>query len=355
MSGRKEVPIQKRSNIMRRHSIAGHHHAHAPWDSTPVAALIGLYAMTLGVVLALILPSCGMTPPPSGYVWMDKADLVYLTWNNQHGNLSGTVTSVSYTTPAFTASPTSDVSSFGYHGTLSSTSVLLHLSTLFDPTISGTLSGNGQTLTLGVPDATSGQMRQETWVAVTPQQETALLAAFNANEVARGMLPVVEQDAGGEPSPWTVQNAGGIAEVQSQVQNDQAMLTAIQQAHDETTQCQDVHAFQDSNLLTSASFAFAYAIGDAPLMTHLASLEQAWKQVQAHPIPQIAGLPKASLAWVLTPAQYQTGTQRAVQLAAQITRSKAQDTQQLHALRQQYQAILHTEQAIAASCSSAKP
>jgi hypothetical protein len=353
MSGRKEVPIQKRSNIMRRHSIAGHHHAHAPWDSTPVAALIGLYAMTLGVVLALILPSCGMTPPPSGYVWMDKADLVYLTWNNQHGNLSGTVTSVSYTTPAFTASPTSDVSSFGYHGTLSSTSVLLHLSTLFDPTISGTLSGNGQTLTLGVPDATSGQMRQETWVAVTPQQETALLAAFNANEVARGMLPVVEQDAGGEPSPWTDQNAGGIAEVQSQVQNDQAMLTAIQQAHDETTQCQDVHAFQDSNLLTSASFAFVYATGDAPLMTHLAVLEQAWKQVQAHPVPQIASLPKAQLAWVVTPAQYQAGTQRAVQLAAQIDHSKQQDTAQLHALWQQYQAILHTEQAIATSCARA--
>jgi hypothetical protein len=339
---------------MRRQHIAGQHHAHSLWGSTPVAALIGLSVMTLGVVLALIFPSCGMapspTPPPSGYVWTDATDLVYLTWSNQNGQLAGTSTSVSYGDTTFANSTAPAVFTVGYSGMQAGTTVQLMLHSLVGVTLTGTQSSDGQILTLAVSDEQSGQVTKQTWVAVTPQQEAALLAAFNANEVERGMLPVVEQDASGEPSPWTDQNSSFIAQIQSEVQADQQMLQTIQQAHDETIQCQDVQTFQASNLLSATVFAFTFAPADAALIHHLLTLAQAWKQVQQHPIPYIAGLPAAKLSWVVSPAQYQAGTRTAMHIAAQIARSKRADTAQLQALLRQYQRIMQTEQAIAKSC-----
>jgi hypothetical protein len=306
----------------------------------PCASLFtGLHSMTLFVVLLLMLASCGIagaTPPPTGYVWTTSTKLDYLTWNPNNGQLAGTSTSVSYANTMFADSTTPEVFIAGYRGTQDGTSVQVTLHSLFDATLFGTLSGDGKTLTLDVPDEISGQLTRETWVAVTAPQEAALLAAFNANEVVGGLLPIVQQDAAAEPTPWTDQNSGGIAQLQSEVQDDQAMLTTIQQARDETTQCQDVQRFQSSNLLTSAAFAFSYAPGDDALMTHLSTLEDAWKQTERQRVPQIAGLPAANLPWV--------------RIAAHITRSKQQDSKQLHALAQQYQRIMQTEQAIAKSC-----
>jgi hypothetical protein len=313
----------------------------------------GLHSMTLFVVLLLMLASCGIagaTPPPTGYVWTTSTKLDYLTWNPNNGQLAGTSTSVSYANTMFANSITPDVFTAGYSGTQHGTTVQVTLHSLFDVTLSGTLSNNGQTLTLDMPRETSGQLTRETWVAVTAPQEAALLSAFKANEVVGGLLPIVQQDAAAEPTPWTDQNSGGIAQLQSEVQDDQAMLTTIQQAQNETTQCQDVQRFQSSNLLTSAAFAFSYAPGDDALMTHLSTLEDAWKQAERQGVPQIAGLPATNLPWVVTAEHYQTRTRTALRIAAHITRSKQQDSRQLHALAQQYQRIMHTEQAIAKSC-----
>jgi hypothetical protein len=319
------------------------------WFST----MFGLHLLTLGVVLWVTLASCGIagaTPPPTGYVWTNSTDLAYLTWNPNNGQLAGTSTSVSYANTMFADSTTPGVFTVGYRGTQDGTSVQVTLHALFDVALSGTLSDDGQRLTLNVPDAASGQLTPETWVAVTAPQEAALLAAFHANEVVGGMLPIVQQNAAAEPTPWTDQNSGSLAQLQSEVQDDQAMLTTIRQARAETTQCQDVQRFQFSNLLTSASFVFSYAIGDDALMTHLSTLEDAWKQVEQQGVPQIAGLAAARLSWVVSPVQYQAGTRTAMQIAALITQSKRADTRQLQALAQQYQRIMQTEQAIAKSC-----
>jgi hypothetical protein len=315
--------------------------------------VIGLHILTLVAVLFIALTSCGTAASPSDYVWTSRSELISLSWDKQHGQLSGMSTSISYASTAFAFSTMPDIFTASYHGTQDGPTVHLTLQTLAHAELSGTQSGDAQTLTLNVPDPTTGQLRSTTWIAVIPVQEIALVAAFKANEVIHGMLPIVEQDASAEPTPWTDQNRGYIVQVQSEVQADQQMLTTIQQAHDETVQCQDVQTFQSTNMLVPAAFVYAYALVDAALMRHLATLAQAWKQVQQHPIPPIAGLSASQLSWVVPPAQYQAGTHTAMQEAAHITSSERADTRQLHALLRQYQSIMQTEQAIARSCLGA--
>jgi hypothetical protein len=312
--------------------------------------MIGLHSMILGPILLVGLAACGTAASPSGYVWTNATDLMYLSWNKQNGQLSGTSTSISYASTPFASATTPAIFTAGYRGTQDGTTVHLTLHTLFAPALTGTQSSEGQTLTFNVPDPATGQMHPTTWVAVSAEQEQALVAAFEANEVVRGMLPIVQQDVRSEPTPWMDQNRRYIAQIHSEVQADQQMLTTNQQAHDETVQCQDVQRFQYANMLTSTVFVFAFVPADAALMRHLATLKQAWKQAKQSPIPQIAGLPASQLSWVVTPAQYQAGTRTAMHIAAQIARSKRADTAQLQALLRQYQRIMQTEQAIAKSC-----
>lgn len=276
---------------------------------------------------------------------MDQDTLVSLTWNNQNSQLSGVWTSVSYTATPFPVSTSPAVTTMEYSGKITASgAVMLTLHEgPFIETITGNLLNNGQMLYLMGNDPATGQREQHTWVAVTTNQQAALLVAFNANEVVRGMLSVVQQDTAHE-QPWSDPNSGDVAQARQAVAAQTQELTTIQQASNETTRCQDIAQFEP---LPTSTFILLFVPSQNGLVRDFATLTHAWSTAQHTSVPQIASL---SLPWLVTTQAYQRQSQGASRLVAHITTTYGHDEQAMQLLEQQDRVITRRVALLAKSC-----
>ena len=329
------------------------------WHRQPHSLLLLLgWLLWTGTLLFIfwLMASCGVPtapPPPWGYLWTDHETLVYLTWHRDQSVISGQLTDVSYVSTAFAASVQPNVTTQGYTGHLT-TDGTLTLQTgvgLFGGTIIGKQSADQQMLTLHSTNVTTGQSEPQTWVAVTPSQEAALLATFNAYEVVQGILPVVQQDVHQQASPPADLNAPSVEQARQAVQREQTHLTTIQHAPDETTQCQEAANFIP---LDTSTFTLPVAPQHLALVRDLTALDRAWKTAQPLAIPTIATLsvPVSRLPWYLSTQTYTSQTITATRDVAMLQQDYQQDEDTMHRLQQQDQAIQRTVQVISASCPS---
>ena len=299
------------------------------------SGVLCLSSLTLALLLCLLmLASCSNIAQPSGYVWTDQDDLISLTWNDQNGQLSGAWTSVSYAATSFPVSTHPAITTVGYTGTVTSSGVVtLTLNEgPFTEAVTGDVSSNEQTLRLTQIYPSTGQREQHAWIAVTADQQVALLAAFNANEVVHGMLSVVQQDSSHEQA-WSDPNASDVTQAQQAVAAQAEELAAIQQVRDETARCQDIAQFAP---LPASTFMLLFAQSQNGLVRDFTTLTHAWDTAQHTPAPQIASL---NLSWLLSAQIYQRQSQSAGHLVARITTTYAQDEQAMQQLEQQDRAI----------------
>ena len=300
------------------------------------SSVLRLHSLMLALLLfVLILESCSSAAQPTGYVWTDQDDLVSLSWNNQNGQLSGARTSVSYAATPFPASTRPAVTAVEYTGTVTANGVVtltLHEGSLVKA-ITGSVSSNGQMLQLTEIDPATGQHEWRAWIAVTTDQETALLAAFNAYEVVHGMLSVVQQDTSHEQA-WSDPNASDVTQARQAVTAQAQELTAIQQVRDETARCKDIAQFEP---LPASTFTLLFAPSQNGLVRDFATLTHAWDMAQHIPVPQITGL---DLPWLLSAQTYQRQSQSASHLIVRITTTYAQDEQAMQHLEQQERVMM---------------
>lgn len=303
-------------------------------DQQPIGVFC-FHALLLSlIVFLLILASCSSAAQPAAYVWTDQDHLVSLTWNNQNGQLSGVWTSVSYAATAFPASTSPPVTAIEYSGTVTANGAvtLTFHEGPFIETITGNLSSDGQTLHLTRIDLSTGERERLPWVAVITDQQAALLMAFNAYEVVRGMLSAVQQDASHEQG-WSDPNAGDVTQARQAVTVQMSELTAMQQARDETTRCQDIAQFEP---LAASTFTLLFAPSQNGLVRDFATLTHAWSSAQHTSVPQIAGL---SMPWLVTTQTYQHQSQHAGDLVTHITSTYEQDKRAMQQLEQHDRAI----------------
>lgn len=310
-----------------------------------LVGILCFHYLTLALVLLLlILTSCSSAAQPSGYVWTDQNTLVSLTWNDQSEQLSGTYTRVSYDQTLFPASMQPVVVTSDYTGRLADGSVTLHIGTgAFAEDMAGWQSKNWQSLVLTIIRPSTGQRTSENLVAITADQQSTLLAAFNANEVVRGMLAVVQHDTSYEQG-WSDPNGGDVIQARQAVAAQAAELATIQQASNETTRCQDIGQFAP---LPASTFTLLFAPSQNGLVRDDATLTRAWRAVQHTPVPQIAGL---SLSWLITAQTYQHQSQEASRLVARITTAYMQDEQAMQQLEQQERVIMQQVAQLGKAC-----
>lgn len=313
-------------------------------DRCPVGILC-FHSLTLAsVLLLLILTSCSSAAQPSGYVWADQDTLVSLTWNDQGAHLSGTYTRVSYDQTLFPTSMQPVVATSGYTGRLADGSVTLHIGTgTVAEDITGWQSKNWQSLSLTIIRPSTDQRIAETWIALTTDQQTTLLASFNASEVVRGMFSVVQKDASFEQG-WSDPNAGDVTQARQAVAVQAAELAAIQQASDESIRCRDIGQFAP---LLASTFTLLFLPSQNGLVRDFTTLTHAWNTVQRTPVPQIAGL---SLSWLVTAQPYQHQSQGASHLVARITTAYTQDEQTMRQLEQQERVITQQVAQLGKAC-----
>ena len=299
------------------------------------SGVLCLSSLTLALILLLLmLASCSSATQPSDYAWTDQDDLISLTWKNQNGQLSGAWTSVSYAATPFPVSTHPAITTVGYTGTVTASGVVtLTLNEgSFTEAVTGDVSSNGQMLRLTRSDPATGRREQHTWSAVTVDQQAELLAAFNADEVVRGMLSVVQQDSSHEQA-WSDPNAGDITQARQAVKAQASELAAIQQARDETARCQDIAQFAP---LAASTFMLLFAPSQNGLVRDFTTLTHAWETAQHTPAPQIASL---NLPWLLSRQTYQRQSPGASRLVARINLANQQDEQAMQQLEQQDQAM----------------
>ncbi len=307
-----------------------------------------LHVFLLAVILAFILTACGnVATQLYAYVWTDSDTLLSLTWHNQNNSLSGDWTSVSYKSTPFPASTQPDVTTMGYTGTMTTSGVVtLTIGRgLHSETLSGQQDSDSEMLQLSGIDPAAGQTQRRTLIAVTQQQEAALLAVFNAYEVVRGMLPVVQRDARTQAT-ISDPNASSVSQAQEALREQQAELAAMQQAQDTATKCQDV-AYQP---IDTAYFTLLFTPSDNPLVHDYNRLTHAWNGARHLSLPQIAGLSVAHLPWIVSIQAYQRGTQQASALVARIEATYRQDERTMQQLKQQDQAIAEQVTTIGKNC-----
>jgi hypothetical protein len=298
---------------------------------TQVIASIAL--LTPGILLLLLFASCGTTMGPSTYAWTDKDTLNTLTWNDQNGSLSGQYTSVSYAHTAFPSETQPDVFSAAYAGTLSNSAVSIRIdSGPLTEDVTGSLTKGGTTLALTFLDPSTGEVRHQTWVAVTAGQQAQLLAAFTAYQQVQGWLDVASQDAEKQPA-WTDPNTSYLTQIQQSVSGQQAELAAIKAAQADTERCQLVARFQP---IASSAFALPVPAAQDETLHDDARLSQAWHAAQRATIPQIAGL---TLLWVIVPSVYQHNTAGIANLAARLQAAYRRDAATMQQLQHQDQQI----------------
>jgi hypothetical protein len=267
--------------------------------------------------------------------------------------VSGQLTDVSYASTAFPASTQPDATTQGYIGHLT-TDGTLTLQTgvgLFGGTLIGKQSADQQMLTLHTTNLTTSQGESQTWVAVTPSQEAALLIAFNAYEVVQGMLPVVQQDVHQQATPPADLNAPSVEQARQAAQREQAHLTTIQHAPNETTQCQEAADFIP---LDTSTFTLPIEPQHLALVRDLTTLDHAWDMAHSLPIPMIDTLsaPPSRLPWYLSSQTFASQTLIATRDVAILQQDYDQDEDTMRQLQKQDQVIQHTMQAISASCPS---
>lgn len=307
--------------------------------------ILCFHSLTLALVLLmLILTSCSSSAQPAGYVWTDQDTLISLTWNDQSEHLSGTYTKVSYDQTLFPASTQPEVTTSDYTGKLADGSVTLHIGTgAFAEDMTGWQSKNWQSLSLTIIRPSTDQRIAETWVALTTDQQSTLLASFNASEVVRGMLSVVQKDASFEQG-WSDPNAGDVMQARQAATAQAAELATIQQASDESIRCRDIGQFAP---LPASTFTLLFAPSQNGLVRDFAALTHTWRTSQHTPMPQIAGL---SLSWLVTAQTYQHQSQRASRLVARITTAYTQDEQVMRQLEQQERVITRQVAQLGKAC-----
>lgn len=315
-----------------------------PSDRQPVVILY-FHALTLMLILLLlILTSCSSAVQPSGYVWTDQHTFVSLTWNDQGEQLSGIAMTVSYDHTLFPASTQPVVTTSGYTGRLVDGAITLHIGTgVFAENVAGWQTKNWQSLVLMIILPSTGQRTSESLVAVTADQQSTLLAAFNAYEVVRGMLSVVQHDASYERG-WSDPNRSDVTQARQAVAVQAKELGTIQQVNDETTRCQDIAQFEP---LPASTFTVLFAPSQNGLVRDFATLTHAWSTGQHTSVPQIAGL---SLPWLVTTQAYQRQSQGASHLVAHITTTYGQDEQAMQFLEQQDRAITRQVALLGKAC-----
>lgn len=300
-----------------------------PWRQ----AVASISMLTLSSILLLMLfASCGSTAGPYAYVWTDRDTLNTLTWNDQNGSLSGQYTSISYAHTSFPAETQPDMFGAAYTGTLSNGMVSIMIgSGPLSETMTGTLSANGATMILTGVSPANGQTNQQTWGAVTTDQQSQLLAAFTAYQQVQGWLDVVSRDT--QQRMWTDPNTFYLNQVQQSVSGQQAELIAIKTAQNEPARCQLVARFQP---IVSSAFTLPVTAAQDGTLHDYAMLAQAWNRAQRVMIPQIAGL---ALPWVIAPPVYRHATTRITALAARLQAAYRQDAAMMQQLRQQDQQV----------------
>lgn len=313
-------------------------------DRQPVGVLC-FYSLTLAsVLLLLILAACSSSAPPAEYVWTDQDNLVLLTWDDQSEQLSGTYTRVSYDQTFFPASAQPVVTTSDYTGRLADGSVTLHIGTgAFAEDVTGWQSKNWQSLVLTIIRPSTGQRTSENLVAITADQQSTLLAAFNTYEVVRGMLSVVQQDGSFEKG-WNDPNRNDVMQARQAVAVQVAELAAIQQAPSETARCQEIGQFEP---LLASTFTLLFLPSQNGLVRDFTTLTHAWNTAQRTPVPQIAGL---SLSWLVTAQTYQHQSQGASRLVARITTAYTQDEQAMQHLAQQERTITQQVAQLGKAC-----
>lgn len=315
-------------------------HRYRPW--TQVAVSISM--LTSGVILLLLFASCGTTAGPSAYVWTDRDTLNTLTWNDQSGSLSGQYTSISYAHTSFPAETQPDIFGTAYTGTLSNGMVSIMIgSGPLSETMTGTLSADGATLILMGVSPANGQTNHQTWVAITTDQQSQLLAAFTAYQQVQGWLGVVSRDAL-QQRAWTDPNAFYLDQVWQSVSGQQAEFAAIEAAQNEPARCQLVARFQP---FASSAFALPVPAAQDETLHDDTLLYQAWKVAQQVTIPQIAGL---TLPWVIAPPIYQRATARVSAFAARLQAAYRQDAATMERLQHQDQQIAQQVTVLGKGC-----
>ena len=315
-------------------------HRYQTWTQV----VVSIHILTLGVILLLLFTSCGTTTGPSAYIWTDGDTLNTLTWNDQNGNLSGQYTSISYAQVNFPAVTQPDVSSAAYTGTQSHEMVSLTIgSGPLSENMTGAQSSNGVTLALTFVDPSTGEMRHQTWVAVTASQQAQLLAAFTAYQRVQGWLGVVARDAR-QQSAWSDPNTFYLAQVRQSVTGQQAELATIQQAQSATTRCQRVARFQP---IASSAFTLPVTAAQDGTLHDSTVLSQAWKMARQVVIPRIAGL---ALPWTIAAPVYQRDTAKATALTARLNAVYQQDAATMRRLQQHDQQIAQQVTMVSKGC-----
>lgn len=291
-----------------------------------------LFSRSLLLLSALALLALGVSAcaapraQPFAYVWTDAQSLDTLIWHEQNGALSGQDTTLSFAATAFPTSTQPDVGTAAYTGTLSDSAVTITIGGMEQ--VTGTQSADSNQLSLSAVSPASGQLVRQTWVAVTANQQAALVQAFEAQEAARDWLGVVVLEARAETS-WTDPNADALTTTQAQLAQHQAQLTAIQQAQDSTTRCT---LAARSIPLAASWFALPFTISNSRLAALFVRFTPAWQAARRLAVPRVAGL---ALPWLLTAQDERHAIAPATTLAAHIQAVYTADAQSMQRFSQQ--------------------
>lgn len=312
-----------------QHRQESHRDGMGSW--LPVA--LCLHVLTLLAILAFLLSACGSSSQPWGYVWTDATHLETLSWNESNGQLSGQYSGISYAQISFPSAMHPESYGAAYSGTLTGQTVNMTIGAgLLSQHLTGTLSSEGTMLSLTFLDPSSGKAVQQRWVAVSREQQSQLVSAFNAYQIARAWLALVQQQRRSE-NDWHDPNVNALATTQRALQQQQTQVEQMQQASEMQTRCPLVATYRP---LDSSWFTLPFPASGDGLLSALAHFQQAWQDAEQSNVPHLAGL---ALPWLLSsanerrditgPAVLASHLQASYRADEQLMRQEQQESQQL--------------------------
>lgn len=276
----------------------------------------------------LVLLPCGLTgcdsPTPQGFLWSGADGIAFLTWTNQHNQLSGT-----YSMATASGGQADGIALTGSQQNPDHVSLTTQIMTM-DPSsmnatmqiieIHGIITGEA----MQTVDATTGNTL--TWYAATSQQYDQLQEVYQVSvqlQYDMQMLQMQKLTPSPDSLPGFYQSA--LDQAQSQVRNEQSSLIIIQQEQDTMVRCRALEAFsldyppfdKDSMLqlpLWQLGDQSAQAVVDRTTLARSVALFLMHdQQFQPLSLPTVPNLP---FPWKIDPTQLrQVQTQAQQQLA----------------------------------------
>lgn len=277
--------------------------------------------LLLSLLLLFLLAACG--EPPNSFVKSTNNELAFLSWNDNNGQLSGTLIDNKQDSLKGTSTENLPIT-----GTLQNNHVTISAGSF--PVLTGDIDSNNH-LQAASADS-SGHSQQVTWYVVNQQDYNSLVTVFNADMKLANLIQELNQEI--QPNSTGRASDSFPEAADSQVQVDQSIIDS-----------------NDSLIRGGGCFALFSPPSDnfqltdnaknptfAETNTHLQSIQQQWNTVKNMSIPSI----NIPMPWRITQQQIDKLVSQVSTLKQQTAAKIKADQQQLDQLKAKYTSQVKT-------------